>query len=253
MTAWRTCLSATKQEKRLKMKRNIIASLLLAVASLAMAQPKAGTFSIIPRVGVSIATLTKDNIYTVSGDEGVELSNRWKTGMMAGFDLDYQVLPQVSVSLGAYYSEMGCKYDETQITDRAANVPGKYLGFNNAETNLRYINVPLMLNMYVSHNFAVKVGVQAGFNVYGKSEITETKFTVNDDETTDYEKPETTKFDYNAKTFDLAIPIGLSYEYMNVIVDARYNLGLTRISPILGSSSPKNNAITINAAYRFTL
>lgn len=236
------------------MKRNIIASLLLAVASLAVAQPKAGTFSIIPRVGVSIATLTKDYIFSaVSTDEGTMLSNRWKTGMMAGFDFDYQVLPQVSVSLGAYYSEMGCKYDETQITDRAANVPGKYVGLNNAETSLRYINVPLMLNMYAAHNFAVKVGVQAGFNVYGKTEITSTDFTIKEDETTEYEKPVTMKSDYNAKTFDLAIPIGLSYEYMNVIVDARYNLGLTRISPILGSSSPKNNAITINAAYRFTL
>ena len=40
---------------------------------------------------------------------------------------------------------------------------------------------------------------------------------------------------------------------MNVIIDARYNLGLTRICSALGSYSPKNNAICISAAYRFTL
>ena len=113
--------------------------------------------------------------------------------------------------------------------------------------------VPIMLNMYAAQNFAIKVGLQMGFNVSGKQELTENSFKVTDEGKTEYGKPTTYKADYNAKTFDLAIPIGLSYEYMNVIIDARYNLGLTRICSALGSYSPKNNAICISAAYRFTL
>ena len=31
-----------------------------------------------------------------------------------------------------------------------------------------------------------------------------------------------------AKKVDVAIPLGLSYEYMNVILDARYNVSLTK-------------------------
>ena len=31
------------------------------------------------------------------------------------------------------------------------------------------------------------------------------------------------------KTFDFAVPVGLSYEYKNLVIDARYNIGLTRM------------------------
>lgn len=233
------------------MKRNIIITLFLAIATAVMAQPKEGTFSIIPRVGVAITSITKDEIYTTSGNTMIPMEKQWKTGMMAGVDFDYQVLPKVSVSLGAYYSEQGCKYKNNNAED--VQTPGSYTGVSNCQTNLKYINVPIMLNMYAAQNFAIKVGLQMGFNVSGKQETTENSFKVTDEGKTEYGKPTTYKADYNAKTFDLAIPIGLSYEYMNVIIDARYNLGLTRICSNLGSYSPKNNAICISAAYRFTL
>lgn len=237
------------------MKRNIIVTMLLAIASVVVAQPKEGTFSIIPRIGVSISTLTKDNVYSV-GENGktVELSSKWKTGMLAGVDFDYQVLPQVSLSAGVYYSEQGCKYDNGQVDGTTLSLKtGTHTGLSNMQTNLKYINVPVLLNMYAAKNFAFKAGVQMGFNVSGKFDITETEYTVNEDGTVEYQKPVTTKVDCDMRKFDLSIPVGLSYEYMNVIVEARYNIGLTRTDKLLGSNAPKNSAINISAAYRFTL
>ena len=58
--------------------------------------------------------------------------------------------------------------------------------------------------------------------------------------------------DFYGSTFDLSIPVGASYEYMNVILDARYNLGLTNIYKYDLIKS-KNRVITVTVGYRFNL
>jgi hypothetical protein len=35
--------------------------------------------------------------------------------------------------------------------------------------------------------------------------------------------------DFKINKFDLSIPVGISYEYKNFVLDARYNWGLTKI------------------------
>ena len=46
---------------------------------------------------------------------------------------------------------------------------------------------------------------------------------------------------------DFSIPVGISYEYMNVVLDARYNLGLSKVHKDLGS---KNRSFTFSVGYR---
>lgn len=41
--------------------------------------------------------------------------------------------------------------------------------------------------------------------------------------------------------------MGISYEYMNVVLDARYNLGLSKVHKDLGS---KNRSFTFSVGYR---
>lgn len=61
-----------------------------------------------------------------------------------------------------------------------------------------------------------------------------------------------TEAPWPAKKVDVAIPLGLSYEYMNVILDARYNVSLTKASK--GDwDNCKNKALTFTVGYRFTL
>lgn len=52
------------------------------------------------------------------------------------------------------------------------------------------------------------------------------------------------------KKVDFAIPVGISYEYMNVILDARYNIGLTKVYDNIDG---KNSVFTFSAGYRFSL
>lgn len=52
------------------------------------------------------------------------------------------------------------------------------------------------------------------------------------------------------KTFDLSIPVGLSYEYQNIVFDARYNIGVTKIAD---GVDHYNNVIQITVGYKFAL
>lgn len=236
------------------LKRFFTAALLLIAALATWAQPQAGTFSLIPRVGVTFSNLNKDAILS---DNNLTFNNKVKAGMMAGVDAEYQVSSCVALSLGAFYAEQGCKYDSgvTGADNATGSVqPGtEREGYTNMESNLKYINVPLMLNLYVADNLALKVGAQLGFNVSGKMQYTATTFKQKNDGTIETISCNDYKEDIDMKKIDFSIPVGLSYEYMNVVVDARYNIGLTHAFKNMGSSSPKNSVIALSVGYRFTL
>ena len=112
-----------------------VAALLLSTLGI-NAQRAAGTFSVQPKVGMTLANLTKGN-----GDV--------KVGAIAGAEFEYQVHPIVCISFGALYSMQGSKNDDVKM-------------------NLDYINVPILANIYVVKGLALKAGIQPAFNVSNK-------------------------------------------------------------------------------------
>ena len=149
--------------------------------------------------------------------------------MAAGLEAEYQVTDLLSLSAGAIYSQQGYKRDwsENRID---YSIKGK----------LDYINVPILANVYVTKGLAVKLGLQPGFKVSSKYDNKETVagHTVK------------TSGDIDAKSVDFSIPVGVSYEYANFQLDARYNWGLTKIAK---GSDDKNSVIQITLGYKFAL
>lgn len=201
------------------MKKFIASALMLFAASTAtFAQHEVGSFTLQPKVGVNIASLTKS--------DGADP----RIGLAAGVEGEYQATDIFSLSAGVIYSQQGNKYDES------------YGNSNVKFTNkLDYINIPIMANVYVVKGLAVKLGVQPAFNVNSKFSTvanvagTETKKSVDNN---------------NVKSFDFSIPVGLSYEFNNVVLDARYNWGLTKIAD---NSDNKNSVFQITLGYKFDL
>lgn len=144
-----------------------------------------------------------------------------RVGLAAGAELEYQATDLFSLSAGVLYSMQGAKHEYQSVT---------------TTTKLDYVNIPIMANVYVAKGLAVKVGVQPGFNVNSEAEGTVLGHTGN------------VKFE--AKSFDFAIPVGVSYEYSNVVLDARYNWGLTKVSE---NSDCKNSVFQITLGYKFDL
>lgn len=138
--------------------------------------------------------------------------NDWKAGFAAGAELQYQATSNFGVAVGALYSVQGFKGKDIEIDTPI--VDGTIQ--NDYKWNPGYINVPITLNYYPVAGLALKAGLQPGF-------------LVNKDDMDD------------AKTVDLSIPVGLSYEYQGIVFDARYNIGVTKIADNVDHYNKRNS------------
>ena len=194
----------------------VVAALMLSSVS-TFAQHAVGSFNLQPKVGVSIANLTEFK------------DTDPRIGVVAGVEGEYQASDIFSVSAGVLYSMQGSKYEYELLNQ-------KYKSTN----KLDYINVPIMANVYVTKGLAVKLGVQPGFNVSSS----------NKQEVNTFAGSGSSTFDVKAKSVDFSIPVGLSYEYNNFQLDARYNWGLTKA---FENGKAKNSVFQITLGYKFDL
>ena len=95
-----------------------------------------------------------------------------------------------------------------------------------------------MANFYLFKGFALKAGIQPGINL--SSKIDGGKMSVDMDEA--------------VNTFDFAIPVGLSYEFYNFVIDARYTFGVTKVfdQDVIDLDS-KNLTFQLSLGYKFSL
>ncbi len=146
------------------MKRTLIILAAVITTTMACGQSRTGTFSLIPRVAVTLSNISKESMAFTSSVTNTDSPTKGKTkaGILAGLDLQYQATPMVAVSLGAFYAKMGCRYDDTDLSEAA---PGSYDVFANNRFDLHYVSVPLMAHIYVARGLSVNGGVQASFLV----------------------------------------------------------------------------------------
>ncbi len=188
------------------MKKLLILTVMMLTSMTVSAQMRAGSWAVMPKAGFNLANVTDDEKVGV------------KFGLVAGADMIYQLNEPLAFSAGILYSMQGGR--------------GKNSGVKTTY-KFDYVNVPIMANFYVMPGLAFKAGIQPGFNVKHKKKI--------DNSGKSFEE------DYgDFKSFDFAIPLGVSYEINNFVIDARYNLSLTKIVDMTGCSSK-------NSVFQFTL
>lgn len=212
----------------------MIAAMMVAAVS-ANAQFEAGTFSIQPKAGFNASWLTNAD----ANVGGVNLSKSPYIGALLGVEAEYQLAPKFSLAAGANYTLQGTAWGDLD-----------YMGTKREDSKIElgYVTVPVTANYYIFEGFAVKTGVQFGFMTNAKEKYT-IKTSVTGTETK-------TEFDTDlkdgCKKFDLSIPIGVSYQFkVPIVLDLRYNLGLTKINK--DGDSMKNNVIQLTVGYKFAL
>ena len=146
------------------------------------------------------------------------VNNKAKVGLVAGVEAEYGVAESFGITAGVLYSMQGDKTKEVDLTEK-----------------LDYINIPILAQYYVIPGLAIKAGVQPGFLVKAKDGDTDIKSGCN--------------------KVNLAIPVGISYEYQSFVLDARYNIGLTKVykSDFVGDRSCRNSVFSITLGYKFAL
>ena len=205
------------------MKRLMILTAILTMAIVAKAQHEEGDFMVQPKVGMNIATLS-------DADKAI-------VDLHFGLEAEYMVSDYFSLGLGAILSNQGAKYDYWEDN-----------GKTQYTVDLDYVHVPILGSYYLLPGLAVKAGIQPGFKMRAKAKL--------DDRTVDLD--ELYKMgslligeDIKVNTFDLSIPVGVSYEYRNFVVDARYNWGLLKIMNV--GDAFYNRCFMLSLGYKFQL
>ena len=151
---------------------------------------------------------------SASGDD-----RKSRFGVLAGVEGEYYVNDWFSAALGVNYAQQGWKFKGGGISET---------------TKLDYLNIPIVGNFYITEGLALKTGVQLGCLLSAKEESTDVK--------DNYEK------------MNISIPIGISGEYKNFVLDVRYNISLTKINKNSNSENKyRSDLFQITLGYKFEL
>ena len=208
------------------MKKSLLLLAVLAMTVSAQAQHEEGDVTIQPRVGVTFSNITGDDLFSED--------TKMKVNVTYGFEVEYSFTDKFSIAGGLLFTDQGYKFDYYDINN------SKYT----AKFNNYYAAVPITLNYYLVEGLAIKAGVQPAFRVKTKLEADGTKMDL--DDALEFLFPNK---DVTVNKFDLMIPVGLSYEYKNIVLDARYNFGLIKVFKGLDVTS-RNSLITLTLGYK---
>ena len=217
----------------------IIAAMAVATVS-ANAQTEPGTFSIIPRMGGTGSLFTKAPQPSFAGSGDFDKSAIG--GNILGVDFEYRIAKPFSLSAGVNFAGAGMEWKE--LKTNAGKIKDVKI-----ETN--YVNLPITANFYVTRGLALKTGVQFGFLVdsHAKHSLENKSGDTTVTTTTD------TKCKDAFNTFDVSIPVGLSYEFkVPVVIDLRYNIGLSKVGKEgTAFEDCRTGSLSLTGGYKFNL
>lgn len=196
----------------------MIAAMMIAAIS-ANAQNEVGQLTLMPKAGINISTITGD--YN---------DKKAKVGLVAGVEAEYGITENFGIDFGVLYSMEGCKMDLVETGGEGASA---YLA-KGVNINLDYINIPILAQYYPVKGLAIKAGIQPAFNVRHKASKDGDKANID-----------------GVKSFNFSIPVGLSYEYQSFVLDARYNIGVTKL--FKDADQGRNSTFSITIGYKFAL
>ena len=146
-----------------------------------------------------------------------------KTGFVVGAFEDYRFTDHFALSADVLYSRQGVSFGKEEDV--------------RTKERLNYLNVPILANYYIVGGLAVKAGIQPGFLLNSKAVAKQDGNTVKSDIE-------------GLSGADFSIPVGVSYDCpCGIILEARYNIGVSNIASEGGSS--RNSVFSIMVGYRF--
>lgn len=228
-----------------QMKRKLIALCLLFLAAMTgRAQHEPGTFTLYPKLGVEWSKFNNDEIAIATGAEANLVDASYRTGFVGGAELHYQFSQFGGAAAGLFFDQMGSKNE--------AEADGGNL---NLKQRLNYLTMPLLATFNLGYtNFQLKGGVNLSYLLNAKVKYEDSTIPIG---ATDSDP----KADYYAHyegtntgvfhRFNVALALGASYEWRNIILDARYNFGLSNVYK--NDNKPSTRSFWLTLGYGFKL
>ena len=146
------------------------------------------------------------------------VDNKVRVGFVAGVEGEYYVNDWLGIAAGLSYAQQGWKFEGNGVDET---------------TKLDYLNIPLTADFYVATGLALKTGVQFGFLMNAKVESEDVKDA--------------------CEKLNLSIPIGVSYEISDFVIDLRYNMGLNKTNKPNNGNKVRSDLLQITLGYKFAL
>ena len=183
-------------------------------------------------------------IYETGIDEVVEIKPHTLLGFVGGADVMYQASDVVGVSAGLSFVQAGCKFKDDK---------GKNSVVYNRNLRMNYVAMPILIHSYLLPGFSVKAGIEPTLLVSAKSHEVQQSYEVDKEgkKSNFHEDEFTIDMKNGMHKFGLSIPVGVSYEYENVVLGALYHVGVFNIYKY-GDSS-RNSVFEVSVGYKLNL
>lgn len=240
------------------MNKTILLFIIMLLPLMAMAQGDSRRVSVIPHAGLTVSKMDGN---------AINQGKKWKPGFIGGVEVEIPVADNLSITTGADYSVIG-----TGLKGGEDNIGNGYKAYTKYKNiNASYVSVPLQVKAYLGNGFAFHIGIEGGLLVSAKSHY-ETKgvkaMNIDKDKASlllweNFKKKGSEDVADNFRNFIADIPVGFSYEYRNIILNATYRFEVRKAIHQLPDGyenmahyepyTARNHAILITLGYRFRL
>lgn len=191
--------------------KKAILILICSIAATSFANAQAGL-----RVGV------KGGLNFANFDTETDLDSR--TGFHAGAFATIK-FSKVAIQPELIFSQQGAQFSVNSL---------------DLESNFSYLNIPVMLKLYLVGGLNIQAGPQFGFLLSGDQEIPDFNGNIMEEDVKDF---------YKSSDFSVGLGVGLDLPF-GLTADARYNLGISEINDDESLVETKNQVFQISVGYR---
>jgi hypothetical protein len=161
------------------------------------------------------------NFAKINADESPGENLKGRTGIHAGAFMLIK-LTKIGIQPEIIFSQQGSK--------------ATYSGSPDIESNFSYMNIPIIIKLYTIAGINLQAGPQFGF-------LTSAKLKVDGADEQDVKD--------QLKGSDISVALGAGWDLpFGLTIDARYNLGLSKIDDSGAGSSGKNQVFQVSLGYK---
>ncbi len=169
------------------------------------------------------------NFASINADDGIEGNYKNRTGFHGGAFALFK------------FTKVGIQ-PEILFSQQGSNVE---INGQNFESNFSYVNIPVILKLYTVAGINLQMGPQFGFVTNGETPI-EDQLNPGSYRVEDVKD--------KMKSSDMTLALGLGWDLpFGLTVDARYNLGLSKIydqAPSQQTEDAKNQVIQVSVGFK---